>query len=147
MKILFTLGDPWADGHGKTDQIWIESNKTKKELEDAYEKAQKRFDFAQQVACNYEDDRLMSYDADKFLQWGFDFTQLEQWKKCGEFASIDDIMSEGEVDEDIPLDYYDYMRLLLFHIGMELPHFVWSFTTEELPEFKVGDLLGYGLFS
>jgi hypothetical protein len=60
MKINIAVGDEGGDGHEKNEQVTIESNLTKKELEKTYKKSSKilGFDFCKIAATDYENSEV-----------------------------------------------------------------------------------------
>ncbi len=148
MKLKIVLGDWSNDGHGKTSDYYIEVNKTIDEMNAAYQKSKKKFDFVNNVASEYEDSKIMSLDAEEFfMKRGFDFDTLETLQEKFSYSiKLEDVIIDGVVEDSIPLYEQDYVKLLIFHIGCELEDFTWKFVNEDVKQLDTNDYMGYGLF-
>lgn len=125
MKIKLVVGDWSKDGHEKSEDIYIESNLSIKDLTKAYKKGVSivGLDVQSEVAANYQDSNISKKDLDKLINAGL----------------------EIELDEDgdeFYLDENSYSEIWLFVAKLGNPAFEYSFLEAE-EQLNIG---GYGLF-
>jgi len=144
------LGDPSNDGHGMTEKILVESNKTHKQILKAYKASCKKtgvsfnnnddftgIDRNWEVADNY---RLCTDYEDHGMHKEFEEIILQHG--C---TLLDDIEKyQGEYY----LDSKTFVELFMWFVSLSLKDFEWNLIEEEkIPCVNKGFQMGYGLFS
>lgn len=132
MLITLVVGDWSGDGHSQTDKTVIESNLNSQEIGLAYNKAAKLigFDFIEQVASDYQDNRLLKIDAEKIQK----------------YIKLDNLETPYDEDEDEDdgtyyIDQDTYISIYLNYVKLGNPDF--EFKIINIDEIEIG---GYGLF-
>ncbi len=138
-RISLTMGDPYGDGHGQDDTVYLNCNVKVTELAEAYKKS----NIDVQSQCEDYEDRNFSQEMAKML--------LEKGK-ASEFVTeslqkdIDDMFKNEfhEDEEDFTLystDIFAVFWLCAARIGN--PDIQIEFVTINPPNIEIG---GYGLF-
>jgi hypothetical protein len=128
-RIKLVIGDWSCDGHEKSDDYYIESNLSKKEIEKAYKKGTKLlgFDFSEEIAECYEDSTLPK----------------DKWEKFKELGYTGGFDSEDQADENgVNIWLEEFLDLYLFIIQLGNPDFKYELVEEE-DTIHIG---GYGLY-
>ena len=126
--ITLVMGDPWNDGHGRSRDFTIECNLDPIQLRDAYKAGCEilGFNIEDEIARNYEDNKLEKRFAKRFQELGLDWN----W----------------EGDKPITLDTDGYAELWLFAVKLGCKQtFGCDFTYTEVHPHTI-EIDGYGLF-
>lgn len=129
------MGDPYADGHGRTHRVNIRSNLSVPAIQTAYKRGTELLgvDFSEDVCRGYEENRMDDDVYEKLVLLGM---------------PVDEIFGEGFQEErasadGVYLDYDTYWLIWLFIVKLGEPSFVWK---QSLKGSNV-NIRGYGLFS
>lgn len=130
-KINFIVGDWSGDGHDKTEDVWIDSNKTIQEIKDAYDKSCEltKLTFEEKngfygIADNYEDNELSDEVIEIFTK--FNCPLLERVKNENNFL-YPEIFAE----------------IWFWFVSLSLPDFEYKVVRDNTPTIRG---YGYGLF-
>jgi len=133
-RIKLMMCDWSGDGHNISEDTFIDTNLTKKEINEAYEKATELlgFSFCDDVASDYEDSQI----------------EVEKVKKLRELGYTKEFGYDGDDLEDdmgmVPLDVEGFLNVYLFLIKLGNPAFTYSIIKEDMEGWiEIG---GYGLF-
>ncbi len=128
-KVKLVVGDWSKDGHNQSDDFYVESNLSAKEIETAYKKGTKKvkFDLCKNVASNYEDNILPKKFLDTLVSLGFNLNPEDL----------------DEIPEGISLFPEVFSDIYLFIVKLGNPNFEYKWT-ECSDEIHIG---GYGLYS
>lgn len=141
--ITLVAGDWSHDGHGMTDNIFIKSNLTHKQIEKAYKAGAKKIgiDLVEDVCEEYEDTRLPEDLFMKLEETGFDVQSLHPYldTKWSE-EELEDIRS-GQEDVHLYGDKFAEIYLHFCKIGN--PDFQYEIVSDSAPRIHIG---GYGCF-
>ena len=137
------LGDWSDDGHGKTEKILVEVNKTVEEIQQGYNVACEVTGYCfhenspyKQLLTNYEDNEILHTDCDKLLEFGLNVVD-----HCKETQDGSVIFTSKE------------FRDLWFHfVNIAIPDIQWVFIDECIPNINgywgyLNEGFGYGLYS
>lgn len=132
-SINLMMGDPYADGHGKSEVTMIESNLNVKDLLKAFKAGSKKIgvDF-DEIASDYEEDKLTNEDHDKFVAHGFSFDKVSEF----DWTDEDDEYYALRLDTDL------FAELYLFCVKVGRPDFEYKVIRSK----NNIDIGGYGLF-
>jgi hypothetical protein len=131
-SVNLVMGDPWDDGHGKSEVVMIETNLGVKEIQKAFKAGAKKIGIPLRrgewdIADDYEENVLTREYYDKFVKHGFEFDVSEH-----------DWLNEDELN--IWTDVY--VELYLFCVKKGNPDFEY----EVIKSKNNIDIGGYGLF-
>lgn len=133
MLIQLVLGDWSNDGHGKTDSVFIESNLTAQQIQDAYVAAMNKLPALKclnTLAEDYEDSELSNDHITALREAGY---PIDKFVKEYE---------EGYGDDCTPsVDKESYTDIYLFIVLVGNPEF--KHEVVSLDDINIG---GYGLF-
>jgi hypothetical protein len=136
--ISLTLGDWSRDGHNQTDQIIIKSNRTTEQIKKAYKKGVKLvgFDFSEEVASEYEDNRIREEELEKLRTAGYTQELDDEYTKdeLGEFA---DLAGTAALSSDT------FAEIYLWIAKRGDPSFEYEVAVDHTCNINIG---GYGLF-
>ena len=133
-NITLVMGDPYDDGHGKTDIVNIVSNLSAKEIKKAYTKGSKknRFDYISDYCNEFVDSSLPANIVDTLVKVGFDKSIFD---KCSLYKGIHSIWY------DIHYQIYLFIvYLFIVYLGDN------SFIYEKTDQSRI-DIGGYGFGS
>ena len=89
-KILLKLGDWSDDGHGKTEDVFIQCNLTMEELQAAYKKGSKKVgvNLSDDVCCEYEDSSIDDETRNELEKAGLELPYSEWGIDATDFANL-----------------------------------------------------------
>lgn len=126
MLVHLVIGDWSDDGHGKTDSVFIESNLTALQIEEAY---------SQFFTNNLE---LALYK--DFCE---DYDDVRLPEKLATFLLEAGLIMQGYIDtENFIVNQDEYVQIYLFIVKLARPDFKYSLI--EIPKCNIG---GYGFFN
>lgn len=116
MKLKITIGDWSEDGHGVYEQFVFESNKTVKEVQDAYKASCKLTGLQFNHNDNYTGivDNYRNYRNDRQICTEYEDSEIS------EFA-LDILKEHGIIIDDDNLDEDSFLKLLIDFIKLSLP--------------------------
>lgn len=152
MKINIVLGDWSDDGHGKTDKVLLEVNKTKVEMQNAYKNSCKTLG----VSFNHNDDftGIEPQNPNRLIAVEYDDSRipLEAFNILKENGFDLDFINYSDKDF-IYIGEREFVELLMRFIRFSLPGFEWEYVKDETEYFNgywdsnLNIQLGYGLYS
>ncbi len=121
--IIFVTGDPSGDGHGRTSNLSIKTNLSKKEIELAYKKGVELigFNLIDECCNDYEDNVIYEEELVKLKAAGFEIDDTEM---------------------DWRIYHQEYEDIYLFFILKGNPEFKYEIVSSN----NTIDMGGYGLF-
>lgn len=130
-KIQLILGDPSGDGHKEHSNLYIQSNLSRKQILNAYEKGTKivGFNFSEEIASEWEDDTIEEEKLKKLRELGFK-VELSNEEFC------------RDRNEEVNLGDEDFAEMYLFIAKLGNPKFEYEFVVSDA--ITIG---GYGLFT
>lgn len=134
MEILLVLGDWSADGHGKTENIIVNSTLNRKELEEAYKAGAEilNIDVSEECCADYEDGSIEKEIFNKFLELNPSLPDFDGW------GCNDDDRDDGCIS--ISNEQFAAMYMITCKVGN--PSLVWTFSEVNETSINIG---GYGL--
>ena len=127
-KFYLVLGDWSNDGHGKYEKVLLESNKTVKEMQDAYKASCKKTGVSFNINENYTGIKRSVEDAMKHeVCTDYEDSKLSEevyeiFKEfeCQYLEDLEEYLEEYWVDQE------SFINLLLWFIGLSLEDFKWK---------------------
>lgn len=135
MILQLRLGDPYADGHGVTGEVFIECNKDSVAVMNAYYEGKEALgiDLSENICRDYEDSSISAEDVAKLREAGLDIED--------EMLRADDYNPEEDDPDDYKLNEESFAEIYLFIATKGDPEIEWKHTSIEFIE--IG---GYGLY-
>lgn len=149
MKINIVLGDWSDDGHGKTDKVLLEVNKTKIEMQDAYKKSCKTLG----VSFNHNDDFTGIKPQNPNRLIATDYCDAELPLEAYHILKENGFDLEFIEEDEMYMCEGDFVDLLMQFIRFSLPGFEWEIVKDEVENFNgywdnnLNVQFGYGLYS
>lgn len=135
MILQLKLGDPYADGHGIVESVFIECNKDSVAVMNAYYEGKEMLgiDLSENICRHYEDSSISAEDVQKLRDAGL---TLED-----EMMRADDYDPEEDDPDDYTLNEESFAEIYMFIVTKGDPEIEWKHVSLESVE--IG---GYGLF-
>lgn len=154
--MVLPLWDWSDDGHWKTRDIFIKSNKSIDELQDWYLRCENKYWInIFNIGRDYEDSQIETDIANKLVELGVIPKEVlsddYDWK-LGDWFDEVEMWDDGKI-ETIFVDKESLVKILLNYIKLDLPDFEYEFAKNETkPLFwfwseKLNRSLGYWLFN
>jgi hypothetical protein len=122
----FTIGDSWADGHGQYETIYIECNKTHKELKEAYSQARAKTGINIEDECSeYQQNEISQHIAAELI---------DKWN----------VPESLITEDDRYMCHESFVQLWLWFATLADPTIEYKIVQERVPEVTE---MGYGLFN
>lgn len=146
--MYLVLGDWSNDGHGKSSEILLESNKTVKDIQLTYKRSVKLtgVNFSKDVCGGYEDSKLSKPVYDKFCTFGLTKELLMSFDE-GELE-IEDFESGGE----LRLSQEMFIKLWIWFVKLSDPELQINIVEDDIPPINgywstvLNENFGYGLY-
>lgn len=137
--VSLVVGDWSHDGHGKTDVVVINSNKTGDQIKGAYSAAVKMTGLNLGRQCEeYEDSKFKPAFVRKCKE-----LFANQPDALSEFVDVDDPEADAYDEEEFYVDSDQFARIYLFIARMMLGDLEWEISRDNTSRINIG---GYGLF-
>lgn len=146
-RMYLVMGDWSNDGHGKSDKILVEVNKTVKEVQDAYKASCKLTG----ISFNHNEDFTgIKRDYDEAV----DHHIFTEYEGCHVSQTCIDILAKYgiEIDEDEGYCPEDFAELWFKFVKLSLPDLEFNFVKDDIPcingywNSNLNVQFGYGLY-